>query len=74
MLSVRTQQRVETTLGWECKEPNVIREVTNYTEHAPGCPQPGLFAWAEDVIVEGMKASCRLGAWSGLDCRNVKFC
>jgi hypothetical protein len=48
--------------GWECKEPNVIRKVINYTKHVLGYPRPGLLEWAEDLKVECMEASCRLSA------------
>jgi hypothetical protein len=47
----------KSSLGWECKEPNAIRETINYTEQELGSPRPGLFDWAEDVIAKGLTAN-----------------
>jgi hypothetical protein len=58
----RRKNRNKCFLGWECKVPNVIRKVMNYTKYVFGSPPPCLLEWAEDVGVEWMEASCRLSA------------
>jgi len=69
----RGKSRNNCLFGWECKEPNIIREVINYTDQVFSSPRPGLFERAEDVRTEGLKASCGFGAWFGVDSRMVEF-
>jgi hypothetical protein len=60
-------------LGWKCKEPNVIGKIIDYTKHVFGSPRSGLFEWAKDVIVDGLKGSCRLSAGLSIDDGMAQF-
>jgi hypothetical protein len=67
----RGKSRNNCLFGRECKEPNIVREIINYTEQVLGAPRPGLFERAKDVKAEGLKASCGFGALFGVDSRMV---
>jgi hypothetical protein len=71
---VRREESVEITVfldGSAKAEPNVTRDVINYTEQVFGSPRPGLFERAKDVRAEGLKARFGFGAWFGVDSRMV---
>jgi hypothetical protein len=60
-------------LRWECKEPNIVGKVINYTKQVFGFPRPNFLEWVEDVRVECLKAGCRLIAGVAFDRGMVQF-
>jgi hypothetical protein len=53
-------------LCWECKEPNIVGKVINYTKQVFGSPRPSLLEWAENVIAKMLESrlspSCGAGS------------